>query len=308
MILDTIVAATRLRVAQAQANVSLDQVKQQALALVALEQAYVAQAPFLPFEANLRNPGLSLICEVKKASPSKGIISPTFPYLDIALAYAECGAAAISVLTEPDFFLGNDAILCDVRKTVTTPILRKDFTIDPYQIYEAKCLGANAILLIVAILSDEELQSFHALASSLNLSVLVECHDKEEIERALKCGGRIIGVNNRNLKDFSVNFKNATQLRALVPKELLFVAESGIQTIDDIRFLQSAGIDAALVGEALMRADDLPGTLQAWVQAGASSAESTSSVESTISLENAATASLTDTVGASVGSFCEKES
>lgn len=220
-----------------------------------------AREPFA-FEAALRKPGLSFICELKKASPSKGIISEDFPYLDIARAYERAGADCISCLTEPKWFLGSDEIFTQVRASVKTPMIRKDFTVDEYQIYQAKSMGADAVLLICAILEEHEIRRFLALCEKLGLSALVEAHDEAELKLAVRAGARIIGVNNRNLKDFSVDTANSLKLRALAPEGVLFVSESGIQSADDVRALRDSGVDAVLVGEALMRAPDQKAMLE----------------------------------------------
>lgn len=212
--------------------------------------------PDFPFEKALSKDGISFICEVKRASPSKGMISPSFPYLDIAREYERIGASAISCLTERKYFLGKPEYLRDIASIVSIPVLRKDFIIDEYQIYEARALGASAILLICAILTDEKMKHFMTLADSLGLSVLTEVHDEEEVRRALAAGARIIGVNNRNLKDFTVSLSNAVRLSSLVPDDVLFVAESGIRTRKDIETLEQCGADAVLIGEIFMRAPD----------------------------------------------------
>jgi indole-3-glycerol phosphate synthase len=206
------------------------------------------------FEKAISAPELSFICEVKKASPSKGVIAEDFPYIDIAREYEEAGAAAISVLTEPDFFLGSDLYLTDILKAVTLPLLRKDFTIDPYQIYEAKIMGASAVLLICALLDTKTLAEYIEIADSLGLSVITETHDENEVKSALEAKARIIGVNNRDLKTFDVDIETSVRLRKLVPDNVLFVAESGIKTREDI--LRLNGIDAVLIGEILMRSKD----------------------------------------------------
>jgi indole-3-glycerol phosphate synthase len=216
-----------------------------------------------PFEAILRKPGLSFICEVKKASPSKGIIAADFPYLDIARDYELAGADAISVLTEPDYFLGCTDYLTDIRKHVGIPLLRKDFIIDDYQLYESKLIGADAVLLICALLDTETLRQCLSICDDLGLSALVEAHDETEVRSALSAGARIIGVNNRDLKTFEVDLGNCIRLRPLVPKDILFVAESGIKTADDINILHNAGIDAVLIGETLMRSSDKKAALNA---------------------------------------------
>lgn len=208
------------------------------------------------FQKNLSKEGISFICEVKKASPSKGVIAQDFPYLKIAQEYEEAGAAAVSVLTEPEYFLGKDEYLQEISKKVSLPLLRKDFTVDEYQIYEAKTIGASAILCICALLSDEQLKRYLKTAEEIGLSVLTEAHDKEEVERALQAGAKIVGVNNRDLKTFTVNIQNSINLRKMVPPEILFVSESGIQTAGDIEILRQNDTDAVLIGETLMRSPD----------------------------------------------------
>lgn len=215
------------------------------------------------FREALSAAGLSFICEVKKASPSKGVIAGDFPYLDIARDYEAAGAAAISVLTEPDFFLGSDDYLREIARTVSVPVLRKDFVIDPFQIYEAKGLGASAVLLIAALLDLPTLREFIALAASLGLDSLVEAHDETELTRALDAGAEIIGVNNRNLLTFEVDLRTSIALRSRVPAGILFVAESGIRGADDIAALSAAGVDAVLIGETLMRERDKKSALAA---------------------------------------------
>jgi len=213
------------------------------------------RTPFL-FETNLRTPGVSFICEVKKASPSKGVIAEEFPYLEIARAYERGGADAISVLTEPDYFQGCARYLAEIRAAVASPLLRKDFIIDPFQIEEAAALGADAVLLICAILTPAQLKEYHALADKLGLSCLVEAHDEAEVKTALAAGARIIGVNNRDLKTFTVDTSNSIRLRKLVASDILFVAESGVRTAQDVALLRAHNISAVLVGETLMRAPD----------------------------------------------------
>lgn len=249
-ILDQLTEHARERVAADRERVSLETLKQQCLRGVVPKRT-----PFA-FEAALKKTGLSFICEIKKASPSKGVISEAFPYLDIARDYAAAGADAISCLTEPKWFLGSDRIFTDVRAAVELPMLRKDFTVDEYQIYQSKTMGADAVLLICAILSSDEIRRYISLCDELGLSALVEAHDAAEIETAIYAGARIIGVNNRNLKDFSVDTGNSRRLKELVPAGVLFVSESGIQSAEDVRLLRESGVDAALIGEALMRASD----------------------------------------------------
>lgn len=204
----------------------------------------------------LRKPGLSFICEIKKASPSKGIISESFPYLDIAKEYENAGADCVSCLTEPKWFKGSDNIFRQVRARIDTPMIRKDFTVDEYQIYQAKCMEADAVLLICSILDDARLKDYLSLCKEIGLDALVEAHNEKEIESAVKADARIIGVNNRNLKDFSVDFSNALKLRSMIPKDTAYVAESGVKNADDAKRIKEAGADAVLIGEAFMRAYD----------------------------------------------------
>ena len=248
MILDKIVAATEKRVYDAKDNLPLSELQQQ------VERMPITK-DFL-FEQALQELDFNFICEVKKASPSKGIIAEDFPYLEIAKEYEMAGAAAISVLTEPDFFLGSPQYLQEIAEAVHIPVLRKDFIIDEYQIYEAKLWGASAILLIAAILNDETMACFHKLADSLGLSCLVEAHDETEVLRAVNIGARIIGVNNRNLKDFTVDVNNSIRLRKLVDDSVIFVSESGLDTAADIQRLRDNKIHAALMGESFMRTND----------------------------------------------------
>ena len=245
MILDKIVLATKIRVAQEKQVESPEAVKAAALAL--------PSDTGFPFEAALRQQDFNFICEVKKASPSKGIIAEHFPYLDIAKEYEVAGAAAISVLTEPDFFKGDKKYLQEIASTVKIPVLRKDFIIDEYQIYQAKVWGASAILLICACLDVPTLTKFRELAYSLGLSSLVEAHDEAEVQMAIDCGARIIGVNNRNLKDFTVDVQNSVRLRNLVQDDVIFVSESGLETPEDIQVLRDNNIGVALMGETFMR-------------------------------------------------------
>lgn len=246
-ILDTIAEATRVRVAEAKKTVPLEQIRSAARMLP-------ADTGF-PFEKALSAPGMSFICECKKASPSKGLIAPDFPYLEIAKSYEDAGASAISVLTEPQWFLGQNTYLQEIVQAVHIPCLRKDFTVDDYMIYEAKVLGASAVLLICSLLSEEQIRDSIKLCDSLGLSALVEAHDADEIEMALRAGARIIGVNNRNLKDFTVDIHNSGRLRSLVPPEVLFVAESGIKTRADVAALEEMGGNAVLIGETLMQSE-----------------------------------------------------
>ena len=248
MILEEIAARTVQRVAEEKAAVPLSEMKKRA-------EAMDANTGF-PFRKALSGDEISFICEVKRASPSKGLIAPDFPYLDIAKDYERAGASAISCLTEPFWFKGRDEYLAEISNAVTIPALRKDFTVDEYMIYQAKTLGASAVLLICSILSKEQLSEYLGIAHSLGLSALVEAHDEYEVRTALSVGAGIIGVNNRDLRTFTVDINNSARLRKLVPPEVLFVSESGIKTAADIEALRSNGTNAVLIGETLMRSPD----------------------------------------------------
>ena len=254
-ILDTIAEYARERVAAAKAQIPLEEIKNQALSM----DSHTG----FPFENALREGDISFICECKKASPSKGLIAEDFPYLAIAKAYEAAGASCISVLTEPKWFLGSDRYLKEITEAVSIPCIRKDFTVDEYMIYEAKLLGVSAILLICALLPEETLRQYIEICDSLGLSALVEAHDEAEIAFAIREGARIIGVNNRNLKDFTVDVHNSQRLRSLVPESVLFVAESGIRTAADVDVLRHANVNAVLIGETLMRAADKKAMLDA---------------------------------------------
>lgn len=247
-ILDEIAEKTKERIAGQKVRISVNEIRARA-------EALPADTGF-PFEKALKRPGISFICEVKKASPSKGLITEEFPYLQIAKDYEAAGAAAISCLTEPYYFQGEDRFLREIAAETAIPVLRKDFTVDPYMIYEAKSLGASAVLLICAILSDEELKEYITIADSLGMSALVEAHTAQEVERALNCSARIIGVNNRDLKTFHVDVDISMRLRELVPEEYIYVSESGIRNAQDVGRLYRNGTDAVLIGETLMRADN----------------------------------------------------
>ena len=247
-ILDTIAAYAKIRVEEAKKTLPLAEIKEQALAMNCITG--------FPFEKALCNGDISFICECKKASPSKGVIAEDFPYLTIAKEYEAAGASCISVLTEPKWFLGSNNYLQEIAQAVSIPCIRKDFTVDEYMIYEAKLLGAGAVLLICSLLPQEILQRYIRICDSLGLSALVEAHDEQEITAAVSAGARIIGVNNRNLKDFTVDIHKSGNLRGLVPESVLFVAESGIRTAADIDALRKANVNAVLIGETLMRAAD----------------------------------------------------
>lgn len=255
-ILDEIAQKTRARVAKSKETASFDYVQAKAFESVAAQKKPGGYSSAFSFERALAAPGLSFICEVKKASPSKGIIAEEFPYLNIALEYEDAGAAAISVLTEPDYFLGDDKYLREIASTVKIPVLRKDFIVDPYQIYEAKILGAEAVLLIAALLNKEDLAQYIKIAEETGLSSLVEIHNELEAENALAAGARIIGINNRDLKTFTVDLGVCARLGKIIAPGIIKVAESGIKSTDDIKALKDTGIDAVLIGESLMRAAD----------------------------------------------------
>lgn len=247
-ILDELADLARQRVADLKEEIPLDEIRTRA-------ETFKRDTGF-PFEKALRTDDIAFICEVKKASPSKGVIAEDFPFLEIAKDYEKSGAAAISCLTEPYKFLGSGKYLRRIAAEVKIPVLRKDFTVDEYMIYEAKVLGASAVLLICSILSKEQLKEYLELAHSLGMSALVEAHDEAEIKTAVDIGAKIIGVNNRNLKDFSVDTGNSARLRELVPEDRIFVSESGIQTAEDIAKLRAIGVNAVLIGETLMRTPD----------------------------------------------------
>lgn len=246
-ILDKLADHARERVAAAKKKLSLDEVKRFALEL--------PKGSF-EFEKALKKDDIAFICECKKASPSKGIIADDFPYLQIAKDYEAAGADCISVLTEPKWFLGSDEYLREIAENVSIPCIRKDFTVDEYMIYEAKLLGAGAVLLICSVLSQQQISEYIGICDSLGISALVEAHDEAELRAAVASGARIIGVNNRNLKDFSVDTSNSRRLRELAPEAVSFVSESGVQSAEDIRLLREAGVNAVLIGETLMRAAD----------------------------------------------------
>lgn len=251
-ILEEIAEKTRERIRKEKLQFPLDQLK-----------ALAEKAPQQPsFLEALKKPGMSYICEVKKASPSKGLIAPEFPYLEIAKEYEAAGASAISCLTEPFYFMGSDTYLREITETVDIPVLRKDFTVDKYMIYQAKAFGAAAVLLICAILNDQELLEYRELAETLGMDALVEAHDENEVARALKTGAKIVGVNNRDLKTFKVDMNNSIRLRNLAPDNVVFVSESGIKNAGDIAILERNRVGAVLIGETLMRSPDKKAALE----------------------------------------------
>ena len=253
-ILDKLADLSRERAKREQETVSAEELREQAKAL--------GKGNGEAFLSALKKPGISFICEIKKASPSKGLISPDFPYLEIAAAYEQAGADCISCLTEPEYFLGSDDIFREVREKVNLPMLRKDFTVCEYQLDQARVMGANAALLIVSLMDERTLAAYLEHCEELGIAALVETHDEEEIRTAVSAGAKIIGVNNRNLKDFSVDFGNAARLRDRIPPECIYVAESGVRTPEDVQRLRQIGADAALIGETLMRAEDPAETLK----------------------------------------------
>lgn len=248
MILDRLADAARRRVERQKKVISPEEMERKAFSM--------DPDTGFPFEKALALPSMSFICECKKASPSKGLIAPEFPYLEIARSYQDAGADAISCLTEPKWFLGSDTYLKEIAEAVNIPVLRKDFTVDPYMIYEAKVLGASAVLLIVSILSEKELKEYLRITEELGLSALTETHDEAEVKLAQDCGAKIIGVNNRCLRDFKVDPSNSIRLRSLINEDVLMVAESGIKTREDVLVLQQNGIHGVLIGETLMKAED----------------------------------------------------
>lgn len=251
MILDQITEATRIRVRRAKEILPLQELKEQIQENRQNINLSVRGAS--SFRYALKKEGMSFLCEVKKASPSKGIITEDFPYLQIAKEYEEAGAQAISVLTEPEFFLGSNRYLSAISREVSIPVLRKDFTVDEYQLYEAKAIGANAVLLICTLLTEEEIRHFLTVCDTLDLAALVETHTEEEVSMAVRAGAGIIGVNNRNLATFEVDLRTSIHLRDKVPGNIIYVAESGIRTPEDVLMLKNAGVDAVLIGEILMR-------------------------------------------------------
>ena len=256
-ILNEIAARTKERIAEEKFKVPLRE-------LISQQNSDLAKhaEEKISFLEALKKPGMSYICEVKKASPSKGLIAPDFPYLDIAKEYEQAGASAISCLTEPFYFQGADRYLQEISQAVNIPVLRKDFTVDEYMIYQAKAFGASAVLLICAILDNSQLKAFGELAQELGLDALVEAHDQREVDRALKLGAKIVGVNNRNLHDFTVDMGNSIRLRNMAPADTVFVSESGIKTAEDIRILYENQVDAVLIGETLMRSPDKKAALE----------------------------------------------
>ncbi len=248
LMLDKIVAKTEERLIEAKNKKSLEELKEEVSKLEINDD--------FPFKEALKDPEIAIIAEVKKASPSKGLIAEDFDYIEIAKEYEQAGASAISVLTEPYFFQGSKDYLKEISANVQIPILRKDFTIDEYMIWEAKSIGASAILLIVSILDDVQLKKYLDLAHELGLSAIVETHDAEEIKSAVDAGAQIIGVNNRNLADFTVDINNSISLRSLVSEDITFISESGIKTKEDVTRLKENNVDAVLIGETLMKSDD----------------------------------------------------
>lgn len=248
-ILDQLAEKTRERIAEQKKQISPEKMHE-------LADKKAAESGVPSFLNALKKPGMSFICEVKKASPSKGLIAPDFPYLQIAKEYEAAGADAISCLTEPHWFLGSDEYLKEITAAVNIPVLRKDFTIDEYMVDQARVFGASAVLLICAILTPDEIKRYKARTEELGMNALIEAHNAEEIRAAISCGAKIIGVNNRNLKDFTVDTENTKRLIDLIPPETVFVSESGIKTASDVAQIAGLGAEAVLIGETLMRAED----------------------------------------------------
>lgn len=256
MILDELAQLAAKRVEENKRKVSLEEIREQALKIAGQETFT------FPFEQQMKKEEISFICEVKKASPSKGVIAEDFPYVEIAKEYEKAGASCISVLTEPYRFLGSDNYLKEINEAVDIPTLRKDFTVDEYMIYEAKLLGASCVLLICTLLDTKTIARYLRICDELGLSALVEAHDEKEVQSALRAGARMIGVNNRNLKDFTVDIGNSIRLRKLVPENVIFIAESGMKTAEDIRALKEAGVNGVLIGETFMRCKDKKAMLE----------------------------------------------
>ena len=255
-ILEEIAAKTKERIQKEKSQISIQELIRQ------IESGEGKNHSERTFLEALKKEGMSYICEVKKASPSKGLIAPDFPYVEIAKEYGAAGASAISCLTEPFYFQGSDRYLKEITREVSIPVLRKDFTVDEYMLYQAKSLGASAVLLICAILEDAQLAAYGELARELGLDALVEAHDEHEVDRALNCGARIVGVNNRDLRTFQVDMNNSIRLRRMAPEDVVFVSESGIRTPEDIRLLYENQVDAVLIGETLMRSPDKKAALE----------------------------------------------
>ena len=255
-ILEEIAARTRERIAKEKSCISVSELENR------IQEVNKNAGKRITFLQALQKDGMSYICEVKKASPSKGLIAPDFPYLAIAKEYEQAGASAISCLTEPFYFQGADQYLREIAATVQIPVLRKDFTVDEYMIYQAKSLGASAVLLICAILDDGELRAYRQLAKELGLDALVEAHDEYEVDRVLNLGAEIVGVNNRDLRTFQVDMNNSICLRKMAPDNVVFVSESGIRTPEDIRLLYENKVDGVLIGETLMRSPDKKAALE----------------------------------------------
>ena len=255
-ILEEIAARTRERIAKEKSRISVSELENR------IQEVNKNARQKITFLQALQKDGMSYICEVKKASPSKGLIAPDFPYLAIAKEYEQAGASAISCLTEPFYFQGADQYLREISAAVQIPVLRKDFTVDEYMIYQAKSLGASAVLLICAILDDGELRAYRQLAKELGLDALIEAHDEYEVDRVLNLGAEIVGVNNRDLRTFQVDMNNSIRLRKMAPDNVVFVSESGIRTPEDIRLLYENKVDAVLIGETLMRSPDKKAALE----------------------------------------------
>lgn len=264
MILDELAEYARARVENAKKRISFQEIRERAMSL--------PKGNFR-FQRALENNEMSFICEIKRASPSKGIISEEFPYLEIAKEYEAAGAQCISCLTEPKWFMGSDEIFCDIRSKVNLPMLRKDFTVDEYQLYEARCMEADAVLLICALLDTKTIFQFLMRCEEMRICAIVEAHDEEEIKSAVSAGARLIGINNRNLKDFTVDFTNTLKLKDKIPADILLIAESGIKSQEDIKALKKAGVDAVIIGESLMKAKNKGELLESFRRAASEQSE-----------------------------------
>ncbi|MCL1984768.1 MAG: indole-3-glycerol phosphate synthase TrpC [Methanomassiliicoccaceae archaeon] len=252
-ILSAIVARTKERITEKKRTVPLDDM---------IKAADAVRIEGYGFERALRNGDIAFICETKKASPSKGVISDDYDAVRIAKEYERAGADAVSVLTEPYYFQGSDDDLRGAASEIRIPLLRKDFIVDEYMIYESRTLGADAVLLICGALEKDVLAKYISIAHGIGLSVLTETHSETEIRTALSAGARIIGVNNRDLRTFDVDLSLSERLGKMVPDDVLFVAESGIRTAEDVERLRNAGVDAVLIGETMMRSSDKRTELQ----------------------------------------------
>jgi len=257
MILDKIIEQKKLEITKEKQELPLSDIKNQ------LQNSNIPKNSFIAkIESDIAKNNIAIIAEVKKASPSKGIIREDFDHLEIAKIYENSGASSISVLTDEKFFQGSKEYLTQIKKEVNLPLLRKDFIIDPYQIYQAKLIGADCILLIMSILSEEEAINLEKIAIENDLDVLVEVHNEEELQKALKLQTKLIGINNRNLKNMTINVNNSINLSKNIPQDKIIICESGISDKDDIKLMQENNINCFLIGELFMRQNDIGKKLQ----------------------------------------------